>query len=181
MAISRFIGRINEKLMRKFTRLCVKTTRLFHTTKQAPIPFSQQSRLPRTPDLCTRRIGFSWPCDLHAGTTVEGQGITKAIRFQPEGRLQTRPTKTTTRDSVESIRKRGVRSFFAYSSGLGGGLLGSGSGSGMSVLGTISSGETAGAESSLQPITMMVQPEIRMAPRAVLKIEIDFILEWVIS
>ncbi|SVB76109.1 uncharacterized protein METZ01_LOCUS228963, partial [marine metagenome] len=96
----------------------VKTTRLFHTTKQAPIPFSQQSQLPYPPDLRTTRHGR----DLHAGTTVEELGITKAIRFQLAGRLQTRPTKTTTRDSVEPIRKRGVRSFFAYLSGLGGGL-----------------------------------------------------------
>ena len=35
--------------------------------------------------------------------------------------------------------------------------------------------------SSLQPITRMVQPKIRTAPKVSLKIERDFILEWVIS
>ena len=50
----------------------------------------------------------------------------------------------------------------------------------MSVLGVISSGETAGGASSAQPKVMMAQPKIKMAPKAGLKSERDFILEWVL-
>ena len=69
----------------------------FTQQNKAPIPFSQQSQLPCTPDPYVHDgLAFHGRVDLHAGTTVEQQGITKAIRSNPEGGLHEAPHQEAT-------------------------------------------------------------------------------------